>query len=320
MSNVNVQGNNPNSQSVAPQYGAQHQSLGGTSQFTPGLSGTTTAALLEVMTDMMLISILYGEQMLKQVNAQKDMGEAINICDQKQGDAMFTQALEQGITGMAGGALTAGVGLYSMSSPPTGEIDAQITGAKSYQKLVNDPPPVNAEMSDLNEVRPIRADEEVENGITSRLKTLKEEPQFSKAGKAVNAEEEKVGDLSDKDMISLLHDDELASLKESIDTNVKDLTDQRQMIMKMHSEKATTYTTIANGFSTAAQGFGTSLSAPQQKDQKDLEGQAAVLQSALSIGQANSGQQRGGVDKFIGEVASLTQIIAAISNANALAS
>jgi len=320
MSNVNVQGNSPNSQSVAPQYGA-HQSLGGTSQFTPGLSGTTTAALLEVMTDMMLISILYGEQMLKQVNAQKDMGEAINICDQKQGDAMFTQALEQGITQMAGGALTAGVGLYSMSSPPTGEIDAQLAGAKSYQKLVNDPPQPNGIVHDNGDVElsPLSREGQEEN-IASRLKTLKEEPQFSKAGKAVNAEDEKVGDLSDKDIISLLHDDELADLKESIDTNVKDLTDQRQTIMKMHSEKATTFTNIANGFSSAAQGFGTSLSAPQQKEQKDLEGQSAVLQSALNIGQGNSGQQRGGVDKFIGEVGSLTQIMAAISNANALAS
>jgi len=297
-----------------------HNMTGRAVGFIPGFIACSDKALLELesaMTEVICMSIELSKDM---VSVQGDEGLAINEACQLQGSDARNQALCSGLPMAIGGFATFAVGGYASRPADCEMVDTQLGGLKQYEATLNATPEVV-----VGDEAPGRADVD-EGKLQERLQEIQAGNGFAVNGRAANPSEVRQcpridgGRLSDEEVISMANPQERAALRKSFNKHNTTLREQRNTQMRMHLDKANTATAVAGGISSTMQGIGGSVSSRYQEDQKDEEGQAALWQSAQNISQGLAGQFRGSEDKRESEFNSVLQQMAAIAQANMVAS
>ncbi|MGE0197152.1 MAG: hypothetical protein AB7N99_08715 [Simkaniaceae bacterium] len=331
--NVDVKANNPNTQAqqAAQQATGSTPGLGSTSHFEVGNAGATSAALLAVMADMLLIALLFGKQMIEQTKSQQTLGVALKNIQEDIGTDLLNSALSEGITqGLSGVMTLAGAAYtYGMQSSEVDAAQEEFNGAKSYKQAF-DNVEQNATLSDQEMLSP--DDQRVQKThIDERLNAMKEKTSFvDENGKAVKiAEQGQNADnsLNDEKIISLLKQKADATGDASeYNAAKKQMTEQydakQEKLMQarsIYANKLSVYTTVPNALGGSVSAVGTGVSGGYKKEQADYQGQETIGNSALNMNQSVESRFQQEVQKDLDAITSIVQEMGAISESNRIA-
>lgn len=327
--NVDVKANNPNTQAqqAAQQATGSTPGLGSTSHFEVGNAGATSAALLAVMADMLLIALLFGKQMIEQTKSQQTLGVALKNIQEDIGTDLLNSALSEGITqGLSGVMTLAGAAYtYGMQSTEMDAAQEEFNGAKSYKEAF-DNVEQNANLTDQELLTP--EEQAVQKAhIDKRLNAMKEKTSFvDENGKAVKiAEQGQNADksLNDEKIISLLKQKTDATEYNAAKKQMTEQYDAKQeklmQARSIYANKLSVYTTVPNALGGSVSAVGTGVSGGYKKEQSDYQGQETIGNSALNMNQSVESKFQQEVQKDLDAITSIVQEMGAISESNRIA-
>jgi len=247
--------------------------------------------------------LLNGKQMINEVDAQKDMAQTLCANNEAMGRQELCVALSNGSAGIASGVMNLGMAAY--------------TAYKSTPELKEAQTKFNLENKSLNDMQALKSKTllKVEDKTESVEPTAQEKSDSK--GALDNALKALKEGKTPKELNKLVEND-LNTLIEAQKERVSEASKKLQGALGDYGNKRRFRMDIMRSLGGVTEGLGKGSAGFMQRNEKDLEGQNVSGQSALSNMQAVYGQFSGGVDKFMGYINSLQQILASVSSANAL--
>jgi len=294
------------------------------SQFQQGMSGLTTAALLEVMRIYMQISNLYGNLFVSQMGVQSEVADDLGEYSKQLGIDQQKEMESQAWSSIASGLVTVGMAGATMAQDwwqGNGNLDEQIKGAKSYQKAINERVDPTLKLSAENEMQaPVAREDIPEDAMKERLQSLKQRDNFvDKNGKAIDVEKSDDASVQiDKTTIRQTDENELSGLKETYDKKISDFEAKRSANASDKMSRYRTRLELAQALGTISTGTGSIYAGQAKYDEGVDDANKNVTQAALSTEQGVVSSYRNNSDTYISQSKGVTQVIAAISRANSL--
>lgn len=309
----------------------------GNGAFIPGVGSNTIVALLLVMEDLMKIANIYGAMLIDQLKTQAEIANSIGKYTRYAANEQATQMRIQAGMSIAGGivsGITSGIAFGTTFHVPAGEVDAQLKGAENFrQYLEPDEGNNNVSASASNEVSQTNvSDEELDklkqkNDFVNRKKSNKwQSKEYTlediKNAKSTSKDPEERDLAKYRDKIDLAKADsdksKIKGLKDSYDKKIEELRKTRDQRVAKWQQRAQGASTTAQALSSFLTGTGQVSAAKHQIQQGIEEANKQTAQAALGTAQGITGETRSNSDKYLGQSFDVTQLIAAISNANKL--